>query len=364
LCFSLTSDGDFKDKCEFAFKLYDLDKDGKISKKEMTQVLEALYDLSGITDRKGPKAPAKKVEDIIRAINAKSSLATTDPAAASKSIIINSDDTALAGGVQLQLTAPDVATSSHTHIELTAPSVNLNDNELRIAAPTLTVDKKDKDKKKEPKVKVVKVKETKEEKAAKKEREKQEKERKKQEKEREKKEKAEKAKLEKELKLKEKKELAALKKAGIKPPPKPAKVKEVKAAKSKNAVTEFITKEQFIEACNTDEGIKRLFVESIFCGADHVDKNDISVALADTANSIDVTLPSVSLDTPQISSKTITLKQTTTTVTKTNDGKVIKETETVTEKNTDPDKTNSNEQNLTEDLKNLKVVVDYEAINN
>jgi Ca2+-binding EF-hand superfamily protein len=61
LCFSLTSDGDFKQKCEFAFRLYDLDKDGKISKKEMTQVLTALYDLSGITDRKGNRAPAKKV---------------------------------------------------------------------------------------------------------------------------------------------------------------------------------------------------------------------------------------------------------------------------------------------------------------
>lgn len=70
LCFSLTSDGDFKQKCEFAFQLYDLDKDGKISKKEMTQVLTALYDLSGIEDRKKENAPAKKVEDIIKKINA------------------------------------------------------------------------------------------------------------------------------------------------------------------------------------------------------------------------------------------------------------------------------------------------------
>lgn len=69
LCFSLTSYGDFKQKCEFAFRLYDLDKDNKISKKEMTQVLVALYDLSGITDRKKDKAPAKKVDEIMRLIN-------------------------------------------------------------------------------------------------------------------------------------------------------------------------------------------------------------------------------------------------------------------------------------------------------
>jgi len=69
LCLSLTSYGDFKQKCEFAFRLYDLDKDGKISKKEMTLVLESLYDLSGIVDRKGNKAPAKKVEEIINKLN-------------------------------------------------------------------------------------------------------------------------------------------------------------------------------------------------------------------------------------------------------------------------------------------------------
>lgn len=71
LCFSLTSYGDFKQKCEFAFRLYDLDKDNKITKKEMTRVLTALYDLSGITDRKKDKAPAKKVDEIMKLINTK-----------------------------------------------------------------------------------------------------------------------------------------------------------------------------------------------------------------------------------------------------------------------------------------------------
>jgi Ca2+-binding EF-hand superfamily protein len=69
LCTSLTSHGDFREKCEFAFKLYDLDRDNKITKSEMTKVLTALYDLSGIQDRKGENAPAKKVDKIINQIN-------------------------------------------------------------------------------------------------------------------------------------------------------------------------------------------------------------------------------------------------------------------------------------------------------
>ncbi len=83
LCLSLTSYGDFRQKCEFAFRLYDLDRDGKISKKEMTQVLEALYDLSGIVDRKGDRSPAKKVEEILSKLNASS--VNTDDSAPKKS---------------------------------------------------------------------------------------------------------------------------------------------------------------------------------------------------------------------------------------------------------------------------------------
>lgn len=87
LCFSLTSYGDFKQKCDFAFQLYDLDRDNKISKKEMTQVLVALYDLSGITDRKKDKSPAKKVDEIMNHINAqteaKAAAEASEPAAES-----------------------------------------------------------------------------------------------------------------------------------------------------------------------------------------------------------------------------------------------------------------------------------------
>ena len=84
ICFSLTSHGTFEKKCEFAFKLYDLDRDGKISKKEMTQVLTALYDLSGITDRKGANSPARKVDDIVRKINLKNMTPEEQAAAAAE----------------------------------------------------------------------------------------------------------------------------------------------------------------------------------------------------------------------------------------------------------------------------------------
>lgn len=175
LCFSLTSYGDFKQKCEFAFRLYDLDKDGKISKKEMTQVLEALYDLSGITDRKGDRAPAKKVEEIIKKLNQ----------------------------VPVQAPAAEPAPEAAPAAEEPAPVA-----ESAPAEPAPATDAPSKDKKAKP----VKEKKPKAEKSA--------------------------------------------KEAKPKPAAKPA----AKSAK----LPDYITKEQFIEACNTDESIKKLFVDSIF----------------------------------------------------------------------------------------------------
>lgn len=209
VCFSLTSHGDFNKKCEFAFKLYDLDRDGIISKKEMTQVLTALYDLSGISDRKGENAPAKKVEEIIRKINAKSQ-------------------------------DPEVAAAA--------------------AAAAAAEAKKKEKKPKEPKEK-----KTKEQIKAEKEKEKAEKEAAK----REKEQKAKELKEQKAREAEEKKKRAAENKAkGIKETkePKAAKEKEPKPAKAAKAPkpNEYITKEQFIDACNTDETLKKLFVDSIF----------------------------------------------------------------------------------------------------
>jgi Ca2+-binding EF-hand superfamily protein len=202
LCFSLTSDGDFRQKCEFAFKLYDLDKDGKISKKEMTQVLTALYDLSGITDRKKNNAPAKKVEDIIRKINL-----TYQPPAAP---------------------APAPA-ESHAHAEPAHAADAHASPEDKKAAKKAEKERKDKEAK-------------------------------------EKKE-AEKAKKEKEAK--EKKAAAS--------PAKPAKAAKPVAVKA----PEYITKDQFIDACTQDETLKKLFVDSIFCN-----HGDGSEAAANALNNL------------------------------------------------------------------------------
>lgn len=202
LCFSLTSYGDFKQKCEFAFKLYDLDKDNKISKKEMTQVLEALYDLSGITDRKGDKAPAKIVDDIIRKLN---QLAAAQAAAAATTSAAPAEPVA----EQPASDAPAAEAAPVSEAEPAAAS----------AAPAAEAPK---DAKKKP--------------------------------------------------AKDKK-----------PKEKPAKeVKPAKPAKQ-TKLPDYITKEQFIDACNTDEAIKKLFVDSIFASSAEATTEEVAqvVALGD-----------------------------------------------------------------------------------
>lgn len=223
LCFSLTSYGDFKEKCEFAFKLYDLDKDGKISKKEMTQVLEALYDLSGITDRKGDRAPAKKVDEIIKKLNQNQPPAATlePPAAASPAPATTTTET------------PAEQPATETPAEAPAAETAEAPKDKKGAKPT-----------------------------------------------------------------KEKKQKTA---------PKPAKTKPAatEASKSTTKTTkspEFITRDQFIEACNTDESIKKLFVDSIFASPSefNIDEHVAEVtALADsisTPNFVVETNTTVDLD--------------------------------------------------------------------
>jgi neuronal calcium sensor 1 len=195
LCFSLTSDGDFKDKCDFAFKLYDLDKDDKISKKEMTQVLTALYDLSGITDRKGDKSPAKKVEDIMKKLNT--------PAAQQQQEAAQTSSAAAAAGAKEKSPTKEKKSSGGKDSKASSPSKDAGAKDSKKDAKK---DATKKDAKKETK------KDTKE---------------------------------------------------------KPAKEKPAKPVKEKPAkIQEFITKQQFIDACSNDESIRSLLIDSIFAPND------------------------------------------------------------------------------------------------
>lgn len=225
LCFSLTSYGDFKQKCEFAFRLYDLDKDGKISKKEMTQVLEALYDLSGITDRKGDKAPAKIVDDIIKKLNQQAAAASVAQPAA--------ESPASAAAEQPQQS--DAANPAQTE----QPASEAAPATVDAPAEQAKDDKKNKKAKQDKKP------------------------------------------------AKEKPAKEA----------KPAKAPETKPAKSSKPakVPDFITKEQFIEACNTDEAIKKLFVDSIF--ASQAEATTEEVAAVKALGDLSTEQPSIVVET-------------------------------------------------------------------
>ena len=218
LCFSLTSDGNLKDKCDFAFRLYDLDNDGKISKKDMTAVLTALYDLSGITDRKGKKAPAKKVEEIIKKINTTYNLNTQETLASSPAEAAAEQSPAdAAAPVPV---AEEAKPETPEHVE------NPNNEDQQQQQQQQSAESSKKENKSGSKAK------------------------------------------------KEKKEK-------VKKPAKPAKSDDGKKS-SKESTTkpvkaklpEFISKEQFIEACNSDEQLKRLFVDSIFSNSNASESNE------------------------------------------------------------------------------------------
>ena len=45
--------------------MYDIDKNGKVDKKEMEQIILAIYDLLGEENRKGENSPAERVKKIM-----------------------------------------------------------------------------------------------------------------------------------------------------------------------------------------------------------------------------------------------------------------------------------------------------------
>jgi len=76
IAINVTSRGDLKKKLNWAFTMYDIDGNGKIDKKEMKKIIEAIYELLGST--KNPNisllelSSEKRVEEIFKKIDTNS----------------------------------------------------------------------------------------------------------------------------------------------------------------------------------------------------------------------------------------------------------------------------------------------------
>jgi Ca2+-binding EF-hand superfamily protein len=64
IAISVSSQGDVKKKLNLAFQMYDTNHNGKVDKKEMEKIINAIYDLLGETNRKGDNDPKNRVAAI------------------------------------------------------------------------------------------------------------------------------------------------------------------------------------------------------------------------------------------------------------------------------------------------------------
>ncbi|CAF3197067.1 unnamed protein product [Rotaria socialis] len=63
IAISITAQEEPKKKLEWAFSMYDIDRNGFIEKKEMKKIMEAIFDLLG-EEKKGTNTPQLKVDQI------------------------------------------------------------------------------------------------------------------------------------------------------------------------------------------------------------------------------------------------------------------------------------------------------------
>lgn len=61
----MTAAGDARKKLVLAFKMYDVDHNKNVDKKEMQQIIEAIYDLLGVENRTGINSPSERVKTIM-----------------------------------------------------------------------------------------------------------------------------------------------------------------------------------------------------------------------------------------------------------------------------------------------------------
>lgn len=52
-----------------AFKIYDIDRNGKIDNKEMEKIITAIYDLIGEENRSGENSPSERVKMILKKLD-------------------------------------------------------------------------------------------------------------------------------------------------------------------------------------------------------------------------------------------------------------------------------------------------------
>ncbi|KAI3382262.1 hypothetical protein SNEBB_011444 [Seison nebaliae] len=69
IAISITSHGDLRSKLNWAFTMYDIDRDGRIDKLELEKIVTAIYDLVGEDERGGENSPKERVNKIFEIID-------------------------------------------------------------------------------------------------------------------------------------------------------------------------------------------------------------------------------------------------------------------------------------------------------